>query len=190
MQMRDTAAAIAALTFLAVTACDTAADRSAAKPAPSAPTTASVPAKDEAGEPGSGASEAKLKDPDGKAFSVADLPGKAKVVNFWATWCAPCIHEMPLLNALHRKYEPQGVTFLAVSFDENGRADVDKFLKLGKAKIDFRMAYANVEDKPLGVDYPIPDTLVFDESNKLVKHFDKVITEQELEEAIQAALKQ
>lgn len=136
-----------------------------------------------------GVATAKLKNADGSTFTVAELDGSAKVVNVWATWCAPCIGEMPLLNEMAKKYEPQGVTFLAVSIDEEGPAKVDEVLKSGRFRVDFRKAFALEDDlKPLNITVPIPDTLVLDGSNRLVAHFDKVVEREELEAAIQRAL--
>ncbi len=132
---------------------------------------------------------AMLKNADGTTFTVADIPGKAKVVNFWATWCAPCIGEMPILNEMAKRYASKDVTFVAVSVDENGPADVKPFLDRGRVKIDFRLAYATFDDLvPLDVAPPIPDTLVFDAQGRLVKHFDKIIERPELEAAIAEAL--
>ena len=95
---------------------------------------------------------------------------------------------MPILNAMSQKYADKGVTFVAVSLDEGGATDVDRLLKSGKVKIGFRIAYASLDDKPFGVEAPIPDTLEFDAKNQLVKHFDKVIEPGELEAAIAEAL--
>jgi thiol-disulfide isomerase/thioredoxin len=195
MQQRLKAAAAAAVAFLAFTACsaDTATNRAsgANPPAPAAPARPATPVNTAATPAGSHGSTAgaTLKNADGSTFTLADLPGKAKVINVWATWCAPCIGEMPILNQIAKKYEAQGVTFVAVSVDENGPADVDALLGRGKVKIDFRKAYATFDDlAPLDVAAPIPDTLVFDAQNQLVKHFDKIIEREELEAAIQQAL--
>jgi hypothetical protein len=96
---------------------------------------------------------------------------------------------MPTLNAMSKKYESKGVTFVAVSVDEGGPADVDPMLKKGRVKIDFRLAFASFDDvAPLDVAPPIPDTLVFDGQNRLVKHFDKIVEPKELEDAIAEAL--
>ena len=58
-----------------------------------------------------------LVDPAGKAVKLADYRGQVLVVNFWATWCAPCKVEMPTLNALAAAYAVQPVKVLAVSVD-------------------------------------------------------------------------
>ena len=178
-------AALAASTSFALTACaGTSAERTANAPAPAAKP---EPAKDAAAP--AAAAPATFKNADGTTFSLADVPGKAKVVNVWATWCAPCIGEMPILNSVAKAYASKDVTFVAVSVDENGPADVDPVLKRGRVKIDFRLAYATFDElKAIDVAPPIPDTLVFDGSNRLVKHFDKVVEREELEAAIGEAL--
>ena len=55
----------------------------------------------------------------GKAISRSDFGGKILVLNFWATWCAPCLEELPSLDQFSRKFANQGVTVLAVSVDRN-----------------------------------------------------------------------
>jgi thiol-disulfide isomerase/thioredoxin len=184
-------AAVAAVMFFAFTACnathETPASGTNTPGAPAAPAAPAAPTVPTSGSRGP-TTDPTLKNADGTTFVLADVPGKAKVLNFWATWCAPCIGEMPILNAMSEKYKAKDVTFVAVSLDEGGSADVDRLLKSGKVKVGFRIAYASLEDKPFGVDAPIPDTLVFDAKNRLVKHFDKVIEPGELEAAINEAL--
>jgi thiol-disulfide isomerase/thioredoxin len=58
-----------------------------------------------------------LKDVQGQPRSITEWDGKSLVVNFWATWCAPCRREIPLLNALHTEFAPQGVEVLGIAVD-------------------------------------------------------------------------
>src|SRR5258706_2551734 len=58
----------------------------------------------------------------GRPIRLADLRGKVVVVNFWATWCPPCIEEMPSLDRFARTYASRGVEVVAISVDEDAKA--------------------------------------------------------------------
>ena len=68
----------------------------------------------------------------GNRVRLADLEGRVVLLNFWATWCAPCIREMPALDRLQALLGPEGLTVAAVSIDRGGRNVVAPFAeKLG-----------------------------------------------------------
>ena len=64
---------------------------------------------------------------DGESRRVSDYAGKALVVNLWATWCAPCVAELPSLAALARTLAAEGVLVLPVSSDRGGAKAVEAF---------------------------------------------------------------
>ena len=67
---------------------------------------------------------------DGEEFDGADLVGSPYMLNIWATWCAPCRHEMPELQELHETYSEQGFQVVGVSVDDRGsRETIKEFLK-------------------------------------------------------------
>ena len=68
-----------------------------------------------------------LKDPEGRVRSITEWDGKSLMVNFWATWCAPCVREIPLLNALRAEYSPRGFEVIGVAVDFH--EDVVAFMK-------------------------------------------------------------
>jgi len=66
----------------------------------------------------------------GGDVTLADYKGKLVLLNFWATWCAPCLKEMPSMEKLWQKYKEQGLVVVAVSVDEGYKKRIQTFLKL------------------------------------------------------------
>ena len=131
------------LPALLLAACDGGSDAPGSKAAPNAVSepaakreVAGVLDRSFAGTPAPGAG---FRDPRGKAVSLASFRGKPLLVNLWATWCAPCIAEMPTLDALAARDKELQV--LAVSQDIGGREKVDAFF----AKRGFRMLQPYVD---------------------------------------------
>lgn len=56
--------------------------------------------------------------PDGVEHRLSDWPGELVVLNFWATWCAPCLREIPAFIALQQRYAGQGVQFIGIALDQ------------------------------------------------------------------------
>ena len=77
--------------------------------------------------------EITLADRDGKPRALSEWDGKALVINFWATWCAPCRREIPMLNSLANEYRGQGVEVIGIAVDF--REDVLEYLQ--KMPIDY-----------------------------------------------------
>ena len=65
-----------------------------------------------------GAPDFRFVDQHGKEHRLSDWRGSARVVNFWATWCPPCVHEIPILIAVREAFRARGVRFLGVAADE------------------------------------------------------------------------
>ena len=74
------------------------------------------------------APEFSLPDDSGAMVSLQDFDGQVVLINFWASWCGPCREEMPLLDALHKRYEPLGFTMIGVNVEEDSAA-AEKFLQ-------------------------------------------------------------
>ncbi|WP_049641053.1 TlpA family protein disulfide reductase [Candidatus Rhodobacter oscarellae] len=71
---------------------------------------------------------------DGSEITLADLAGKYTVLNFWATWCAPCRHEMPSLNALGNEFNGDTFQVVTIATGRNKPAAIDRFFD--EAEID------------------------------------------------------
>ncbi len=69
---------------------------------------------------------------DSGQVTLSDYKGQFVLLNFWATWCPPCLEEMPSMDEIHQRYQDKGFTVVAVSSDEEGQSIVQPFIdKLG-----------------------------------------------------------
>ena len=72
-----------------------------------------------AAEVGRPAPDFTLKSLGGPNLKLSEMAGSVVLINFWASWCGPCREEMPLLNSLHKKYEPLGFKVLGVNVEQD-----------------------------------------------------------------------
>jgi thiol-disulfide isomerase/thioredoxin len=116
---------------------------------------------------------------------VVDPNGKVAVVNFWATYCVPCIREIPSFNGLEKEYGSKGVLVVGVSMDEDASI-VPPFLK--KHPMEYQVALgAPTMTQQYSLD-GLPVTLVFDKSGKQVKRFAGLLNDADLKAAVQSAM--
>lgn len=76
-----------------------------------------------------------LPDLDGQMVNLTDYKGRVVLLNIWATWCPPCVEEMPSMEKLYQALRGEGFEILAVSIDASGAQDVLPFMK--KHKLSF-----------------------------------------------------
>ena len=107
----------------------------------------------------------KFKDAKGKTLSLADLEGKVIFLNFWATWCPPCLAEMPSVNKLYEKYKNDSeVVFILVDAD----SDFTKSQAYMDRKKYALPVYAFASNLPETIfKGNLPTTIVFDKKGRL-----------------------
>ena len=119
---------------------------------------------------GQAAPDASFSDPDGGEISLADFKGTPVLVNLWATWCAPCVKELPTIDKLAASHRDDGqLGVVAVSQDSGPQASVDAFL--AKLKVGDLGAYHDPKmalSGALGPDTVLPTTILFDADGKEV----------------------
>jgi cytochrome c biogenesis protein CcmG/thiol:disulfide interchange protein DsbE len=108
-----------------------------------------------------------LADLAGRPVNLGSLKGKVVIVDFWASWCAPCKQEMPVLERLWQKYKGRGLVIVGVSVDQDG-ANVGTFIK------QLKVSFPIVHDKAHGVAdrfHPprMPSSYIVDR-NGIVRH--------------------
>jgi cytochrome c biogenesis protein CcmG, thiol:disulfide interchange protein DsbE len=105
---------------------------------------------------------------DGHTISVPNFGGKLLVLNFWASWCVPCVEETPSLNEFARRYADKGVVVLGVSVDRDVNA-YQRFLQR------FRPAFLTARDLNIHEDYGTyiyPETYFIDSTGRVVRKLD------------------
>jgi thiol-disulfide isomerase/thioredoxin len=107
-----------------------------------------------------------LNDVNGKPVSSDDFKGKILVVDFWATWCAPCRAEIPGYVELQKKYAKDGVVFIGVSMDQKGPAVVKEFAEKYGINYPLVMGDEAVVDAFGGME-AIPTTFLIDRAGML-----------------------
>ena len=137
---------------------------------------------------GQPAPEFALKTLNGKEVKLADLRGKAVLLNFWATWCGPCKIEMPWFEKLQATYGSQGLQVIGVAMDDASPEEIAKF-----AKDEVHVTYPILlGTEQVGTEYGgiefLPTTYFIDRNGKIVERALGLKGRSELEDDVKLAL--
>ena len=130
---------------------------------------------------------------NGEKIRLLDFRGKVIILDFWATWCAPCQEGIPELNRLQKEYQDQGLVVIGLSLDRGGPDQVRGFLKQKGAEYlnamgseEVFQAYSSLLG--LGKIQGIPTAFVIDREGRVQKKFVGLTRKQTFEAAIKPLL--
>src|SRR5262249_7996713 len=104
---------------------------------------------------------------NGRTISLSNFGGKLLVLNFWATWCPPCIEELPSLHRFQQRFANSGVVVLGISIDKDEKAYRDF---LTKVRVSFLTA--RDPDNKINVEYgtlKVPETYIVNSKGKVLR---------------------
>ncbi len=125
----------------------------------------------------------------GEIIALEKFRGQVVLLDFWATWCKPCVKSMPALQQLHDRFSPKGFSVLGISTDANGAKHVPPFLT--KHKISYPI-FLDSTDEPAWEKYKVkvlPMLFLIDRKGQIVQQWTGEVDPQELERAIASHLK-
>jgi thiol-disulfide isomerase/thioredoxin len=122
---------------------------------------------------------------DGKTFDLAEQRGKWAIVNFWATWCSPCLKEMPELSALDAMREH--IVVVGLAYEENTPEAMQAFMK--DHPVVYPIALVDVYDPPKDFETPrgLPMTYVIAPDGTIARKYTGPVTARMIEEDIAKA---
>mgnify|MGYP001765312252 CR=1 FL=1 len=179
MEHRRGFATVALLVFaLAASACGgrPSDDGGAGKAAPKPASGALRPAPDLA-----------LRNLEGETVRLSDFAGKVRLVDFWATWCAPCREAIPGFKDLYARYRDRGLEIIAISMDEDGPAVVKPFVEREKIPYTNLMGTEEAAEAFGGV-LGLPATFLIDGNGMILESWVGGVPKRVFEEKIREAL--
>ena len=123
----------------------------------------------------------------GAKVHASDFKNKVVLVNFWATWCAPCIVEIPWFIEFQKKYGPQGLEIVGISMDEPGDKGVIPFVKKHNMTYTVLLGDDKVADQFGGL-LGLPTTFLVDRDGKYYSIHRGLVSRESVEEELQTLL--
>ena len=124
---------------------------------------------------------------DGKTVESGSFAGKALLVTFFATWCPPCLQEIPSLVELQQEFAAEGFSVVAMSVDQGGSAQVAKLVEQQAINYPVLMADAETAENFGGV-YGIPVSFLVNKSGTVVKRYNGLVSHAVLAKDIRSVI--
>ena len=124
---------------------------------------------------------------DGRTVRLADLRGRPVVLDFWATWCAPCRASMPHLSTMQERFAGRGLVVLGLSVDDGGPQAVRGFAERLRVRFPVGMASEQVLDD-YGPIRSIPTTIFIDRRGQIVRRVVGYVDQETLEQFVREIL--
>ena len=118
-----------------------------------------------------------VRDLEGGDFTSQELQGRLVLLDFWATWCQPCVTDLPRLTQLHDRYSADGLTVLSVSIDE-GESAAKKVARMAKKRKATHPIYLDSTDSPAWAAYlvrSVPAQFLIDTEGNVVAQWSGTI---------------
>jgi len=139
-------------------------------------------------EPRKAAPDFELKSLDGHSLKLSDFRGHVVLLNFWATYCAPCRVEMPWFVELYKQYHDQGLEIIGVSMDDDGeQQQIADFVREVKVNYPILLGNHTVGDAYGGTQL-LPKTLFIDRKGNISSSIVGLKSKSELESAVKFLL--
>jgi thiol-disulfide isomerase/thioredoxin len=129
--------------------------------------------------------ELRLKSIDGQHVRLSDYRGKVVVLNFWATWCAPCAAELPMLVQAEKYYNSKGVVFIAASVDDRKtKKSVPNFVKKYNVSFPVWLNATTHDLLSLRMGVAVPSTAFLDREGRIAARVEGQMREEDLRQRL------
>lgn len=127
-----------------------------------------------------------MPDLEGRPVADTNFFGQVVVLNFWATWCPPCLRELPELKAFHQAHAAEGVVVIGAATDEGGAAKLKPFVERNGLNYPVLLADPEVQ-QAFGVT-SLPSTWIVGRDRRVAARYLGALTREELERAVKPLL--
>jgi thiol-disulfide isomerase/thioredoxin len=137
-----------------------------------------------------------MKDLNDRDVTLSQYKGQVVLVNFWATWCAPCKIEIPWMIEFQKKYSSRGFTILGVSMDDDGKKAVNPFLEKQRFDVDGQQEAMNypillgndIIAGKFGSIMGLPTSMLYSRDGKKIKTIVGLVNHDDIAKAIEGLL--